>query len=154
MAGEGKGTTFALMDRWNTRALLFILAMTTIISCENVNTTGIPYAPVNFQIVVSNPDFVALQAVGGFVSITGGSRGIIIYRASPDEFRAYDRHCTFMPQEGCRVTMDDTDIFAVCTECCDSKFLIVDGSPTEGPAALGLLQYNTSFNGNVLWITN
>lgn len=140
------------------RALLIIglalLGVTSLWSCEDMNTSGIPYAPVNFQIVVSNPDFVALQAVGGYVNITGGSRGIIIYRASPDEFRAYDRHCTFMPQEGCRVTIDNTDIFAVCDQCCSSKFLIVDGSPVEGPAALGLLQYNTSFNGNVLWITN
>lgn len=136
------------------------ITLTTVIlvmgfsSCENTNRTGVPYAPVNFQIVVSNPDFAALQAVGGYVMITGGSRGIIIYRASPDEFRAYDRHCTFLPEEGCRTTVDNTDIFAVCDECCNSKFLLVDGSPVDGPAALGLLQYNTSFNGNVLWITN
>jgi len=123
-------------------------------SCENTNRTGVPYAPVNFQVVVSNPEFAALQAVGGHVTITGGSKGIIIYRYSPDEFRAYDRHCTFLPEEGCRVTIDNTDIFAVDSECCNTKFLLVDGAPVDGPAAIGLLQYNTSFNGNVLWITN
>ncbi|MCF8256867.1 MAG: hypothetical protein K9J06_04910 [Flavobacteriales bacterium] len=142
------------MNRSLLVAAFFVSVVSSFPSCENTNRSGIPYAPVNFQIVVSNPEFAALQAVGGYVSITGGSRGIIIYRASPDEFRAYDRHCTFLPEEGCRTTVDNTDIFAVCDECCDSKFLLVDGTPTEGPAALGLLQYNTSFNGNVLWITN
>jgi len=125
-----------------------------VASCENTNRTGVPYAPVNFQVVVSNPEYAALQAVGGHVTITGGSKGIIIYRFSPDEFRAYDRHCTFLPEEGCRVTIDNTDILAVDGECCSSKFILVDGTPTEGPAAIGLLQYNTSFNGNMLWITN
>ncbi len=134
--------------------LLFALISLFNISCENTNTTGVPYAPVNFQLIVSNPEFSALQAVGGHVTITGGSKGIIIYRYSPDEFRAYDRHCTYLPNEGCRVTVDDTDIFAVDGECCDSKFLLVDGAPVDGLAAIGLLQYNTSFNGNVLWITN
>lgn len=131
-----------------------IILIITTFSCENTNRTGVPYAPVNFQVVVSNPEFAALQAVGGHVTITGGSKGIIIYRYSPDEFRAYDRHCTFLPEEGCRVTIDNTDIFAVDSECCSTKFLLVDGAPVDGPAAIGLLQYNTSFNGNVLWITN
>lgn len=131
-------------------ALLSLL----IVACENTNRTGVPYAPVNFQVVVSNPEFAPLQAVGGHVSISGGSKGIIIYRFSPDEFRAYDRHCTFLPEEGCRVTIDNTDILAVDGECCSSRFILVDGTPTEGPAAIGLLQYNTSFDGNRLWITN
>jgi nitrite reductase/ring-hydroxylating ferredoxin subunit len=133
---------------------LIVLSALSISSCRNTNQTGVPYVPVNIQLIVSNPDFVALQAVGGHVTITGGSQGIMIYRASPEEFRAYDRHCTFLPEEFCRVTIDNTDIFAVCDACCNTKFLLVDGSPVEGPAPIGLLQYNTSFNGNALWITN
>jgi uncharacterized protein YuzB (UPF0349 family) len=39
-------------------------------------------------------------------------------------------------------------------ECCDSKFILVDGSVIDGSAARGLQQYRTSFDGNTLWITN
>lgn len=123
-------------------------------SCQRGTTSGIPYVPVNFQLTVSNPQFAPLLAVGGWVYITGGSRGIIIYRLSPDEFRAYDRHCTFQVEDGCVTDVDNTNITAFDADCCSSKFLIVDGAPIDGPANIGLQQYNTQFNGNTLLITN
>jgi nitrite reductase/ring-hydroxylating ferredoxin subunit len=131
-----------------------IVWLTTLSSCKRCNQTGVPYVPVNYQLVVSNPEFSPLLAVGGWIYIGGGSRGIIVYRAAPDEFKAYDRHCTWMVEENCRVTVDNTDITAVDSECCDSKFLIVDGAPIAGPAAIGLQQYQTDFDGNTLYIFN
>ena len=123
-------------------------------SCRKGTISGIPYVPVNYQLTVSNPEFAPLIAVGGWLYIGGGSRGIIVYRFSPDEFRAYDRHCTFLVDDNCRVAMENTDISAVDSECCDSKFLIIDGAPIDGPANIGLHQYNTSFDGNMLQIFN
>lgn len=123
-------------------------------SCEKGTPSGIPYVPVNYQLTVSNPEFSPLLAVGGWLYIGGGSRGIIVYRATPDEFRAFDRHCTFQVNDNCRVNMDDTDIQAVDEECCESKFLIIDGAPIDGPANIGLHQYNTSYDGNTLLIFN
>lgn len=133
---------------------LITVTLVSATSCERSNPSGIPFVPVNFQLVVSNPDFSPLLAVGGHVTIGGGSRGIIIYRFSPEEFRAYDRHCTFQIDENCRVTVDESGIVAVDTECCDSHFLLVDGAPIEGPANIGLHQYNTAFDGNTLSIFN
>lgn len=123
-------------------------------SCERTNPSGIPYVPVNYQLTVSNPEFAPLLAVGGWLYIGGGSRGIIVYRATPEEFRAFDRHCTFQVNDNCRVSVDNTDITAHDSECCDSKFLLVDGAPIDGPANLGLHQYNTTFDGNVVMIFN
>ena len=133
---------------------VFLLLSLIFSSCERSNRSGIPYVPVNLQLTVSNPEFSNLLAVGGWVQIGGGSQGIIVYRFSPEEFRAYDRHCTFQIEENCRVTVDNSDINAVDTECCDSKFLISDGAPSDGPAAIGLQQYNTQFDGNTLLIYN
>jgi len=135
-------------------SLLFTIVLFAFASCERRNGSGIPYVPVNYQLTVSNPEFSPLLAIGGWVYIGGGSKGIIVYRFSPDEFRAYDRHCTYLVDDNCRVSMDNTDIFAVDNTCCSSKFLIIDGAPTEGPAAIGLQQYNTSFDGNSLRINN
>ena len=133
---------------------IVLFAFVVFAGCERSNRSGIPYVPVNYQLVVSNPEFSPLLAVGGYVTISGGSQGIIVYRFSPEEFRAYDRHCTFMVDDNCRVTMDNSDISAVDTECCVSKFLIIDGAPIDGPAAIGLQQYNTEFDGNTLFIFN
>lgn len=130
-----------------------VAVMLSSSSCENTGS-GIPYVNVNYRLVVGNPDFAPLQAIGGWVYLQGGSKGIIVYRASQDEFMAFDRHCTFQPQDNCRVTVDNTHITAVDQECCGSKFILVDGSIVQGPAARGLHQYRTSFDGNTLWITN
>lgn len=131
---------------------LFILLSSN--SCERRNASGIPYVPVNYQLTVSNPEFADLLAVGGWVYIGGGSRGIIVFRSSPEEFRAFDRHCTFQVEENCRVSVDDTDITAWDSECCQSKFLLYDGAPIDGPSPVGLHQYNTQFDGNTLQIFN
>lgn len=123
-------------------------------SCTRRNPSGIPYVPVNLQLTVSNPQWIKLQAVGGWEYIGGGSQGIIVFRASAEEFKAFDRHCTFQVDEYCQLSVDNTGNRAVDVDCCESKFLLFDGAPIEGPANLGLHQYNTSFNGNTLWITN
>ncbi|MFM1875857.1 MAG: hypothetical protein RL266_1594 [Bacteroidota bacterium] len=140
-----------------TKLLLASWLLTVLIcsnSCERRNASGIPYVPVNYQLTVSNPEFVPLMAVGGWLYISGGSRGIIVFRASPEEFKAFDRHCTFQVEENCRVNVDNTDITAFDSECCESKFLLFDGAPIDGPAPVGLHQYNTQFDGNTLFIFN
>ena len=137
--------------------VLSVIAIVFIIlnaSCERSNPSGIPYVPVNYQLTVSNPEFAPLLAVGGWLYIGGGSRGIIVYRATPDQFNAFDRHCTFQVDDNCRVAVDNTDITAFDSECCQSKFLLVDGAPIDGPANIGLHQYNTQFDGNTLNIFN
>ena len=53
-----------------------------------------------------------------------------------------------------KVAVDSTEITARDTACCGSAFLIIDGSVTQGPSALGLQQYNTTFNGTTLRIFN
>ncbi len=123
-------------------------------SCQKGTASGIPYVPVNYMLTVGNPEFAALQAVGNSIPISGGSRGIIVYRFSIDEFRAYDRHCTFQVEDDCQVTVDNSNFLAVDLDCCNSKFQIIDGAPIDGPANIGLQQYNTQFDGNTLLITN
>jgi nitrite reductase/ring-hydroxylating ferredoxin subunit len=84
----------------------------------------------------------------------GGSQGIIVYRNGPDQFTAMDRHCTYQPENLCKVYVDDSQVIARDTVCCGSAFLLLDGSVTEGPAALGLKLYHTTFNGTTLHIFN
>lgn len=122
-------------------------------SCKKDDKT-VPNSSVDIYIYTSEPSFLALNAVGGWVYITGGSKGIIVYRKSNTEFTALDRHCTYLPNTACsRVSVDSSNIIAVDT-CCGSKFLITDGSVQNGPASMALKQYATSFDGSVLHIYN
>ena len=115
----------------------------------------IPYAYVDFNVYLSDPQFFNLNAVGNAVTVTGGVRGIIIYRKSNDEFKAYDRDCTYKPSDPCEtVNIDSTKLFAKCP-CCGSRFTLQDGTVNTGPANLPLKEYQAIFDGNqVIHITN
>lgn len=130
------------------------ITISTIISCKKNDDNGVPITAVDIYLYTNNPSFSNLYAVGGWTYITGGVRGILVYRKSNTEFAAYDRNCTYQSSEPCAtVYVDATNILAVDT-CCNSKFSIYDGSVTQGPAGLPLKIYNTTFDGNVLHIYN
>jgi len=126
-----------------------------LISCsKNINNSNIPYVPVNIDIYPANPLYIDINVVGGWIYVNGGSRGIIIYRFSPDEFYAYDRHCTYQPTNACGKVKMDTDNITLVDTCCGSKFIVVDGSIINGPAGLPLNKYQTYYDGTTLHITN
>ncbi|MCB0763913.1 MAG: hypothetical protein R2815_07000 [Flavobacteriales bacterium] len=135
---------------------LFLLTIAVVLtaSCRKTERAGVPLTPVDISINVNNPSYADIAVPGGWLYLTGGSQGIIVYRTSPDAFVAMDRHCPYQPAELCRVVVDESEIIARDTACCHSAFLIVDGSVSEGPSALPLQRYNTSFNGTTLRIYN
>ncbi len=136
-------------------SLLFIALLAGVaLSCRKDREVAVPLVPVDIQVNLNLPEYNALQVVGGWAYIIGGSEGLLVYRKSQDEFVALDRHCTFQTTEQCRVTVDDSGVLARDTTCCHSAFLMLDGSVTEGPAVLPLKQYHTMFNGTVLRIFN
>lgn len=124
------------------------------VSCKKNTESAIPYVSVNFYIYTSDPDFIDLNAVGGWTYVTGGSRGIIIYRYSNTEFKAYDRHCTYNPSNSCALVSVDVNNIQASDVCCGSVFSLVDGSVNNGPAGFPLKQYQTSFDGSRLHVYN
>lgn len=137
------------------RTLIYIIFISIFfVACSKEAQQNIPLVNVNSTIYTNNPAFNKISVPGTWMYINGGSRGIIIYRASTEEFKAYDRHCTYEPENSCGlVAVDSTDITGV-DDCCGSTFLLTDGAVTKGPATLPLKQYQTSFDGNVLRVFN
>jgi hypothetical protein len=124
----------------------FLVIVLLASSCkkDKENYADIPYVYVDFTI---DPMFNNLNNIGDVEVFTGGYRGIIIYRASDIEFMAYERTCTYDPDETCSKLYIDpnSSLFAVDT-CCGSTFLLLDGSPTTGPATISLKQYRTLYD--------
>jgi nitrite reductase/ring-hydroxylating ferredoxin subunit len=135
-------------------ALLLALIMLLGPGCRKDERGGVPLSLVDISINVNNPSYADLAVPGGWVYLSGGSLGILVYRSSPETFVALDRHCPYQPADLCRVFVDDSELIARDTLCCGSAFLITDGSVVQGPAALNLQRYNTSFNGTTLRIFN
>ncbi|MCW5899335.1 MAG: hypothetical protein KIT10_08690 [Flavobacteriales bacterium] len=135
--------------------LIAFLSLATVLgACRKDRPGGVPLTPVDITINVNNPAYADLSVPGGWLYLTGGSMGIIVYRKSMAEFMAMDRHCPYQPQDYCRVYVDDSEVIARDTLCCGSAYLIMDGSVTQGPSALPLQPYNTAFNGTILRIYN
>jgi len=128
--------------------ITFILLLITTLSCCKRSEDRVPMVFVDFSLSLNLPEFSSLAVQNGWIEVSGGSRGIIIYRRSQDEFVAFDRHCTYKVSEGCRIDVDtETGITANCP-CCNSVFSIYDGIPVSGTATVTLLDYRTGYNAN------
>ena len=66
--------------------LALIVPTLFFVSCKEQNYP-IPDVPVNMSINLDLPSYNALNAPGGYAYVTGGSRGIVVYR-NFDEFVA------------------------------------------------------------------
>jgi len=134
---------------------LYIIVISFLFwGCSKDEQQNIPLVRVDTTIYTNNPSFNAISVPGTSMHINGGSRGIIIYRISNEEFKAFDRHCTFEPENNCGLVSIDASNITGIDDCCGSTFLLTDGAVTKGPATLPLKQYQTSFDGAVLRIYN
>ena len=148
-------------------ALFLILtpALVVLYSCDNDDPLPIEVGYVNFQIYPNSTEYIQLNNVGGWAYVTANepSRGIIIYRLSFDEFKAYERTPTYKPDSCCvyyenfaectRLIVDESAVFTLDT-CSGTKYLLIDGSIVEGPASYPMVQYNTQYDGETLFVYN
>ena len=110
-------------------------------SCKKENPPNeIPYVHVAISLDPNSTEYIELNAVNGWVTITGGYRGIIVFRSSTTEFKAYERACPFdWDQATARLNVDSSGITAYCPSC-SSKFILLDGSPFSGPSTYPMKQ--------------
>ena len=131
-----------------------LVAILLLSSCTSDENSTIPLVQVNFQYNINLPEYIALQTVGGSVEVFGGSRGIILFRSSPDEIKAFDRHCTFEPSNTCGLVSVDPNRFTATDNCCGSSFLLSTGDVSSPPAILPLKEYTAIFSDPILTVTN
>lgn len=114
----------------------------------------IPEVYVNFVINPNTTEYIELNAPGGWVYLTGGYRGILVYRLSMTEFLAYERTCPWDPSAtGSRIEVDESGIICVCPVC-HSTYSILDGIPNGGPSTYLLKQYRTTYANELLYVYN
>lgn len=129
-----------------------------LFSCEP-NLVDDPIPLQSFDNVVINlsfPEFIDLNKDGGFKDISdqgAGVRGIIVYRNSATSFSAFEKNCSYTPNEACAtVEVHSSGLFMI-DPCCGSSFSFDDGLPSGGPAWRPLRQYRTQLNGSILTVT-
>ena len=138
------------------RAFVFfwmILVVTS--SCKKEEQAPeIPYIYVNFRLNPNGTEYINLNVVNGWETVSGGYNGILIFRKSFDEFSAFERACPNDPVvPGAQVRVDQSGVTCHCPVC-GSKFIMIDGTPYEGPSHFSLKQYNAVYDGAMLYISN
>ena len=146
---------FISMD--SLKKITLIIFLTTI-SCSKEDE--FPNIYVNESVFITGPEYGDFyQILYSSRIIAGGLGGIVIVQGYSNTFMAYDRACTHEnnsenTNSNCIISETEDQYIFSCTECCNSKFSILDGSISEGPANRGLKIYNTYFDGEYLHITN
>ena len=145
-----------LMSAYKNNYLFSLLIFTFlfVIGCgKDEGRQEIPFVYVNFTIYPTTT--IDHIEIGGWKYFNSyGYRGVLIYRPSPDEFVAFERTCPYDPEiKTARIEVESSFSTAIDTTC-GSRFILIDGSPFEGPAKVLLKQYRTSFNGNALHVFN
>ncbi|MBX2964739.1 MAG: hypothetical protein KF845_01250 [Cyclobacteriaceae bacterium] len=131
-----------------------------LLSCSNERFDA-PIPVIPFQDLTLNlslPENNSLSTVGGYRDLSlsypdRGVRGIIVYRKDISTFYAFERNCSYQPNDACATVDVHTSTFFMQDTCCGSTF-DWDGNPTGGIAWRPLRQYETFLNGNVLTITD
>lgn len=135
-------------------ALMAAMLMVTFSCSKEQQATEIPYVYVNFNLNPNGTQYINLNVVNGWETVTGGYNGILIFRKSVNEFSAFERACPNDPlKQGAQVRVDLSGITCYCPVC-GSKFIMVDGTPYEGPSHFPLKQYSTVYDGAMLYVSN
>ena len=146
-----KYITFArpVLTRWVTVWCFIVLGCSPDLSDDNI-------PPVNFPdivIVLNLPSYSSLMTKGGFKEIGGGVRGIIVYCEDVGKYHAFERNCSYQPNDACATVNIDASKLFMIDPCCGSSFDFSTGNPIGGVAWRPLRKYQTIVTGNELTIT-
>lgn len=133
----------------------YILLIAGFVSCSNTDDRNpfLPNIPVNREVNLSNPSNNALLAVGGWVEVSGGIKGIVVYHASIDNYLAYDLACPHLLPSACTKMIVQDGLNMECT-CDNTKFALALGGAPQSGTQYPAKQYRVIKEGNILIITN
>ena len=140
--------------------LLLALLLGACKSDTNNAQPAMPYGVVNLSLNLTNQEYKALRFDNGTVTLpvngpagNGGVKGIIIVRESATTYHAFERNCPYNPYDACALVSVDRSSLFLRDTCCTSQFNF-QGQVTGGPSPRALLQYSTSLQGSMLYVTN
>jgi hypothetical protein len=129
-----------------------IVVAAGLVCCDKTPQYAIPDVYTDFTLRLDLPEYAALQNIGGWVYISTdqaqvpvGYRGIWLHRTGLQEYRAFDRACSYLPTEACHiVSVDSVSNILLGCGCCTSKYDF-GGAPVNPPAPLPLKSYQTYY---------
>jgi nitrite reductase/ring-hydroxylating ferredoxin subunit len=138
------------------KSKIYLLILLLLACTPDMYDDPIPLVPFTDIVINLNlPEYINLRTDGGSKELsTGGVRGIIVYRVNASTYFAYERNCSYHPNEACATVNIDSSGFFMIDPCCKSNFDFEEGIPTGGPAWRPLQRYRTQLAGTNLTISD
>lgn len=140
-----------------TSVLLGAVLVCQMSSCDpDLTDDEIPVVPfADISINLNLPQYAQdLSTDGGSTEIDGGVRGIIIHRENSSTYLAFEKNCSYHPNEACATVEVHSSTLYMIDVCCESTFRFSDGEPTSGVAWRPLRRYVTLLTGSTLTVTS
>lgn len=150
-------------------AIIFVLLLTGLSCNKGSINPDIPNVVINITIDPNSTIYQELNTSGGYlyldeqagIYIPSGSQGIIVYRETMTDFKAYERQPPNNPFQCCddngdnctKLIVDEYYPFAKDT-CTGNLYMLLDGTLFEGEGQYSLIQYNTVYQGGLLHVFN
>ena len=136
------------------KSAFYILSALFFLSTCNTKDDYIQEVYVNINIDLNLPEYSDLQVSGNSIFIEGGVEGIIIYHGVGNDYKVYDRNCSYEPSLSCS-QIDSVDAGIAYCGCCTSAFLLSNNaSVLNSPALLPLKKYYWTLSGSQMHISN
>ena len=131
--------------------VIFLTACSQDLSDDEIPLSYFPDIVINLSL----PSNIVLASKGGYKTINdGGVRGIIVYCEDIGIYHAYERNCSYRPNDACATVDIDASKLFMIDHCCGSHFDFNTGQPIGGVAWRPLRQFQTLANGSELIITD
>jgi hypothetical protein len=112
----------------------------------------VPFGSVSYNLNL--PQFQDLKSKGYLYLNDIGVKGVILHRLNTTAYIAYERNCSYKPNEACATVDVHASTLYMVDSCCASTFDFASGTPTSGPAWRPLRRYETILSGTNLTITD
>jgi len=137
------------------KTLLFF-SFLTLLNCSNNDDLNncIQSLPINITTDLNNPQLINALVPGGFVELTGGSKGVLLMNVNGSEFIAYDKLC---PADACSTPMNFDGSFTLKCKCDGSKYGVgkgIGGTPQTEGYICPAIEYRVLKKGTAIRITN
>jgi nitrite reductase/ring-hydroxylating ferredoxin subunit len=141
---------------------LSIIILLIITACSTDGTNRNPYLQeisFRFEANLNLPSFSPLTNTGSAIfiqSATAGTKGVFVINTGFDQFRAFEASCPNHAPNDCS-TMTLNGQVVTCS-CEDYEYSLFTGQllnrPDDGNRYYDMLEYRTSFGGNIVVISN
>jgi hypothetical protein len=159
-----------MITRILTTTLILALILIIAPACNKGSVNpNIPRVVINVTINPNSTIYQQLNTPGGWlyldeqpgIYIPYGSRGVIVYRLSMNEFKAYERQSPDYPFQCCEETKQNCPKLVVggnypfAKDTCNGNlYQLLDGSLFDGDGIYPMIEYNAMYDGSVLHVFN